>query len=175
MKSYSAINIFINSFTTNLSQITVIILLSYITSTRSFQRKMAFLTSCWLPPATNPFQQGLLLTLLHSEWPKLHRVLALLSAIGLRPGTCFGTYANRADPVQTPPGCSYTAGSTQFAYRNFYSKYNESEKSPETPKTRNGHIQMIKVDKSTDQKRVQGQDLLQELYHIYKTKTIPII
>ena len=26
---------------------------------------------------------GLLLTLLHSEWPKLHRVLAVLSAKGL--------------------------------------------------------------------------------------------
>ena len=29
-------------------------------------------------------EQGLLLTLLHSEWPKLHRVLAVLSAIGLK-------------------------------------------------------------------------------------------
>ena len=28
--------------------------------------------------------QGRLLTLLHSEWPKLHRVLAVLSAIGLK-------------------------------------------------------------------------------------------
>ena len=27
---------------------------------------------------------GLLLTLLHSEWPKLHRALAILSAIGLK-------------------------------------------------------------------------------------------
>ena len=27
---------------------------------------------------------GLILTLLHSEWPKLHRVLAILSVIGLK-------------------------------------------------------------------------------------------
>ena len=29
------------------------------------------------------------LTLLHSEWPKLHRVLAILSAIGLLQSPCF--------------------------------------------------------------------------------------
>ena len=28
-------------------------------------------------------QKSLVFTLLHSEWPKLHRVLALLSAVGL--------------------------------------------------------------------------------------------
>ena len=28
--------------------------------------------------------EELLLTLLHSEWPKLHRVLAILNAIGLK-------------------------------------------------------------------------------------------
>ena len=28
------------------------------------------------------------LTLLHSEWPKLHRVLAILSAIGLNATSC---------------------------------------------------------------------------------------
>ena len=33
----------------------------------------------------NSANQGkIALTLLHSEWPKLHRVLAVLSAIGLR-------------------------------------------------------------------------------------------
>ena len=30
------------------------------------------------------FIRGQLLTLLHSEWPKLHRVLAILGAIGLK-------------------------------------------------------------------------------------------
>ena len=29
------------------------------------------------------------LTLLHSEWPKLHRVLAVLSAIGLKGNSQF--------------------------------------------------------------------------------------
>ena len=32
---------------------------------------------------------GLFLTLLHSERPKLHRVLAFLSAIGLKENICF--------------------------------------------------------------------------------------
>ena len=32
-------------------------------------------------------------TLLHSEWPKLHRVLATLSATGLKEETPLGTYA----------------------------------------------------------------------------------
>ena len=36
------------------------------------------------------------LTLLHSEWPKLHRVLAVLSAVGLR-------MAISTDPAQTAP------------------------------------------------------------------------
>ena len=34
--------------------------------------------------STIPFKRCLLLTLLHSEWPKLHTVLAMLSAIVLK-------------------------------------------------------------------------------------------
>ena len=37
-----------------------------------------------LPRPQNLCKWDLLLTLLHSEWPKLHRVLAILSAIGLK-------------------------------------------------------------------------------------------
>ena len=48
--------------------------------------------SCLLSWATKPLKIGSTfqrkeiapLTLLHSEWPKLHRVLAILSAKGLR-------------------------------------------------------------------------------------------
>ena len=32
----------------------------------------------------SPLKMGVHLILLHSEWPKLHRVLAVLSAVGLR-------------------------------------------------------------------------------------------
>ena len=39
---------------------------------------VTFLLSC------SPRSQFFPLTLLHSEWPKLHRVLAVLSAVGLR-------------------------------------------------------------------------------------------
>ena len=35
------------------------------------------------------FNGSLFLTLLHSEWPKLYGVLAILSAIGLKEGICF--------------------------------------------------------------------------------------
>ena len=41
-----------------------------------------------------------LLTLLHSERPKLYTILAFLSAIGLRSGTHFRTYVNNAGPLQ---------------------------------------------------------------------------
>ena len=37
---------------------------------------------------------GLFLTLMHSEQPKLHRVLAVLSAIGLKEGGGGGTKYN---------------------------------------------------------------------------------
>ena len=40
------------------------------------------------------FYSGSCLTLLHSKWPKLHRVLAVLSAIGLRMG-CLSKGTNR--------------------------------------------------------------------------------
>ena len=65
-----------------------------------------------------------------------------------KPDTCFGIYTNSADPVQMPQ-------STLIAYRIFSAKYSTSEKkSPETPKTRNGLTQMIRMEKSIGQKRV---------------------
>ena len=39
-------------------------------------------------------------------------------------------------------------------YRNFYAKYNRSEKFARNPNTRNELVQMIRIDKSTGQKRV---------------------
>ena len=42
------------------------------------------MTSCLLLTVMKPLKIGLLLTLLHSERPKLHTILAFLSAIGLR-------------------------------------------------------------------------------------------
>ena len=46
--------------------------------------------------------------------------------------------------------------STLFAYRNFYGKCSKNKKiPPETPKTRNGLVQMIRMDKSTGHKRAK--------------------
>ena len=75
------------------------------------------------------------LTLLHSEWPKLHRVLAILSAIGLRGvwPICFITfyvlwrniclsYANNVDPGQKPQFVASELGLHCFPISLFYWK-----------------------------------------------------
>ena len=56
-----------------------------------------------------------------------------------------------ADPVQMPQNAASDQGQ-----HCLYAKYNNNEKSPETPKTRNGLIQMMKLDKCTGQKRVKN-------------------
>ena len=73
----------------------------------------------------------------------------------LRQGTLLGYYANSADPVQTPPN----AASDQYLHcllTEISMEMQQKSKQPsETSKTRNGIIQMMRMDKSSGQKRVK--------------------
>ena len=51
------------------------------------KKHFLWLPVCFLDNKKSP-KRSLLLTLLHSEWPKLDRVLAILSAVGLKEIIC---------------------------------------------------------------------------------------
>ena len=51
------------------------------------KKQLLWLPVCFLGNKTFR-KRSLLLTLLHSEWPKLDRVLAILSAVGLKEIIC---------------------------------------------------------------------------------------
>ena len=69
-----------------------------------------------------------------------------------RPDMTLDVYRRRKTTIQQPlVGLQLTdSGSTMFSYRNFYG----NNYPPETPETGNGLIQMMRMDKSTGQKRV---------------------
>ena len=77
--------------------------------------------------------------------------------------TCFGdvckqcipsSEANSADPVQTPQNVASELGLHYFLTGTTMQITINGKHPLETPKTRNGLIQMIKMDKSTGQKTV---------------------
>ena len=55
-------------------------------------------------------------------------------------------FSMQTDQVKTP----------QNAYRNFYTKYSKNLNIHQTSKTKNGLVQMIRMNKSTGQKRVNN-------------------
>ena len=70
--------------------------------------------------------------------------------------TFFWDLGRQCRPRSDATKLGIWSGSTLFACRNFYLKYNKKEiTTPDTPITGNGLVQLIRIDKSTRQKRVK--------------------
>ena len=69
-------------------------------------------------------------------------------------GLDAGYYANSADPVQTLPNAVSDQGLHGFLTE--ISTKNACSKNENIPQTRNGLIQIIKIDKSTGQERIKN-------------------
>ena len=65
--------------------------------------------------------------------------------------------ANSADPVQKQQNTAFDQGLHCLLTRISVQNKMKWKHLPDTPKTRNGFIQMIRLDKSTNQERVKGQ------------------
>ena len=66
-------------------------------------------------------------------------------------GTHIEDICNQCRPSSDAAKRGVGTGSSLFAHRNFYAKYNKYENIHKKPKIGDGHFQMIRIDKSTTQ------------------------